>query len=112
MKLIFQYLTEAIFFTLGVIIISLGYTNNLLTTILLLALLGLEAIFWHEKTDFLLFLVGAIVGPTGEIIAILFGAWQYANPTLLGIPIWLPLAWGIITLSIKRISDTLYTTFK
>lgn len=112
MRLVFQYLLEALFFSLGVLIISLGYMNNYLTGVLLLVLLGLELIVWHEKMDILIFFVGAIVGPIAEVIAIAFGAWNYANPTVFGIPIWLPLAWGIITLSINRISNTLYTIFK
>jgi len=39
--------------------------------------------------------------------AIYFGAWSYANPTMLGIPLWLPLAWGIAAVFVKRVAETL-----
>ena len=41
-----------------------------------------------------------------EAVAIKFGAWQYSNPTALGVPIWLPLLWGSAIVFIKRFSET------
>ena len=98
---------EIILFCAGIVLISFLYTNNLLLTPLLIiaCLIGMK--FWYKKHDIYFFVIGAIVGPVGEIVCIHFGAWQYANPTFLGIPVWLPLVWGLIIMLIKRIAETL-----
>ena len=96
---------EIILFSVGVVAISLFYDNNLLLTAILLvvSLFGMKV--WYKLHDSYFFITGAIIGPIGEIVAIYFGAWQYANPTFLGIPIWLPLFWGLAVVLIKRFSE-------
>lgn len=98
---------EVILFCSGITIMSLAYTNNVLTTSLLIIALIIGIKFWHKKHDICFLVVGAIVGPVAEIICTRFGVWQYTNPTILGIPIWLPLAWGLVTVLVKRIVETL-----
>ena len=44
--------------------------------------------YWKEYT------ICAVAGSLCEVIAISAGAWEYSNAQFLGIPIWLPLAWG------------------
>jgi ubiquinone biosynthesis protein Coq4 len=66
-------------------------------------MIGLKS--WHKKHDIYFFITGAVVGSIGEIVCIHFGVWQYANSTFLGIPMWLPLVWGLATILIKRISE-------
>ncbi|MBU0530504.1 MAG: hypothetical protein ABIH52_02250 [Candidatus Aenigmatarchaeota archaeon] len=101
-----ELIAEISLFVVGIAAISLLYTNNLLLFIVLLTgwLTGIK--FWHTKHDVYFFVSGAIIGPICEMVAIYFGAWQYANPTAFGVPIWLPLAWGIIILLIKRVAET------
>lgn len=97
---------ELIVFCAGIIAMALFYKNNILLTLILLASWAAGIKFWHKKHDIYFYVAGAIIGPISEIICIRFGVWQYANPTFLGIPMWLPLAWGLITMLIKRISET------
>ena len=61
---------------------------------------------WHAFSDVLYFALPAILGPLGEFVAISFGAWEYSLP-LLNIPLWLPLAWGISGICLKRTADLL-----
>jgi hypothetical protein len=61
---------------------------------------------WHTRSDLLVYLIGFILGPTGEAVAVYFGAWQYSKPLFL-IPIWLPFLWGITALFLKRLAETL-----
>lgn len=79
--------------------------------VLLAALLVVTALvafaFWRGRHVVLIYLVGAIVGPTAEIICVKAGAWTYTNPTFLGIPLWLPLGWGMVILLIRGIAETL-----
>jgi hypothetical protein len=51
------------------------------------------------------FVFGAIIGLIAEVVAVHFGAWQYTNPSLLRVPIWLPIAWGFVVVLIKRITE-------
>lgn len=62
---------------------------------------------WHKKIDFITFVMTAAIGTIVEIISINTGVWAYLNPTILGIPIWIPLAWGYAGVFIRRISVTI-----
>ena len=104
-KLEKELLFDIVLFGIGTLFIVLFYQNNALLSILLLAGWIFALKFWYKKHDVYFFVVGAIVGPIGEIVAIQFGVWQYANPSFLGIPIWLPLAWGLAVALIKRIAE-------
>ena len=92
---------------IGSILILSFYTDNLLLFFLFLIILMIVMRFWFKKRDIHFFLIGAIIGTIGEIICTNFGVWKYTNPTFLGIPIWLPLAWGLASVLIKRIVETL-----
>ena len=61
---------------------------------------------WHTRTDLLFFVLAAVLGSLGEATAVRFGAWQYAS-TATGIPLWLPLAWGIVVLYLKHTTAAL-----
>lgn len=101
-----ELLFDAVLFTVGMSFISLFYKENLLLTALLIATWATGVKFWHTRHDIYFFVTGAIVGPLAEILCINFGAWQYTNPTFLGIPVWLPFAWGLATMLIKHIAET------
>lgn len=101
-----ELLLEILLFWSGMLTIGMLYNNNLILTLFLIAYWTIGIKYWYKLHDIYLFITGAVVGPLGEIICISFGAWQYANPTLLGIPLWLPFAWGFATVLIKRIAET------
>jgi len=105
-KLKKELLFEIILFFAGIVTIAIFFNNNILLSFLLIAIWAIGIKFWHKKHDVYFFVTGAIIGPLAEIICIYFGVWHYANPTFLGIPIWLPLAWGFATMLIKRIAET------
>ena len=101
-----ELILEFFIFAVGMAIISLFYNNNLLTTVLLIIAWSIGIKFWHKKHDIYFFMTGAVIGPLGEIACIYFGAWEYTNPNFLGIPIWLPFAWGLATMLVKRIAES------
>jgi hypothetical protein len=41
------------------------------------------------------FVIMAFFGPTMEMVAVRAGVWHYAQHTPLGIPLWLPILWGL-----------------
>jgi uncharacterized membrane protein YoaT (DUF817 family) len=86
-------------------IVLLWRDNLLLFTVVLvevLAALGL----WHDRYDLSCFLVVAVLGSLAEAVFVHFGVWRYANPTLLGVPLWFPLAFGTAALIGERLVRT------
>jgi hypothetical protein len=61
---------------------------------------------WHTRSDIAYFFLAFVLGPAGEFVAIHYGAWRYAEPAIL-IPIWLPFAWGISGLFLKKATEAL-----
>jgi len=47
-------------------------------------------------------ILGGILPTFGEMLAVHKGVWNYSNPNILGVPLWLPLAWGLASFSINR----------
>ncbi len=65
-------------------------------------------VFWRGERDILIFLIGAACGTLGEYICMRLGFWQYHYPffRFVGMPISLPLAWGLSAVVIGRIAST------
>ena len=70
-----------------------------------LAAIAASMIFIGEerKRDLVLFLLVSVWGAFSEAIAIHYGAWSYPEPSIIGIPLWLPFVWGIAGIFIKRL---------
>jgi uncharacterized membrane protein YoaT (DUF817 family) len=62
---------------------------------------------WHSRFDICFFLIIGVLGSLAEIVFVLCGGWEYANPSLLGVPIWFPLAFGTTGLIGGRLARTL-----
>ena len=62
--------------------------------------------FWHDERDRLVFLVGGILGTFGEFICMRLGFWKYHFPVFasIGMPLSLPLAWGLSGVIITRLA--------
>jgi hypothetical protein len=58
-----------------------------------------------SRTSAFVYLIGFLFGPLAEAVSIRTGAWEYASPTFLGIPVWLPFVWGIAALFIQNSAD-------
>ncbi len=102
-----EVLFEIGIYLLSVLIVSFLWRDNTTTIVILAALWIVAMIFWHDQRDLMIFIVAAIAGPLGEIIAIRFGVWSYANPTFLGIPLWLPLLWGFFAMMLSKVATTI-----
>ena len=105
-----ELIYEIALYLLSIALISFLYTENPPLIFLLIALIIFGTKIWYKRRDVIYFLCGAIAGPFAEIICIHFGAWRYFNPTLLGIPIWLPIAWGFVTVLIMRFAEAILKT--
>ena len=94
---------------------ALALTTLLLTSVLwrtpvaLTALLIVTGVAIYalrpSRTSACVYVVGFVFGPLAEGVSISTGAWEYASPTFLGIPVWLPFVWGIAALFIQNSAD-------
>ncbi len=100
-----ELLLGLLLFVAGVMLISMMYKNNFLLTLVMVTGWLVASKFIYTKRDSYMFLIAALLGATAEIVAVKFGAWQYANPTYFGVPIWLPLLWGSATVFIARTTE-------
>lgn len=66
----------------------------------------LAVIFWHSQRDILIFIVAGFLGTLGEYICMKVGFWEYQYPFFrsIGLPISLPMAWGLSGVIIGRIA--------
>ena len=58
-----------------------------------------------SRTSLCVYATGFVFGPLAEGLAIQTGAWEYAEPSVLGIPVWLPFVWGNAALFIQNTAD-------
>jgi hypothetical protein len=93
----------AIFWLLLIIVISV-WKNNAVVTAVIIGFYLVRYFLWPDREDHIIFIAGAILGSTAEIIATRVGIWQYTLPTFLNIPVWLPFAWGFVSVLIIRIA--------
>jgi len=98
----------------------------LVNATLALATLLLTSVLWHypvaltallivtgaaiyalrpSRTSACVYATGFVFGPLAEGLAIQTGAWEYASPSVLGIPVWLPFVWGNAALFIQNTAD-------
>ena len=96
---------------LGIYVICISLTSFLWEKPIILAFcclfISILMIYkWHDKIDLVIYFVGFILCPLGELVVVYFGAWEYSKPLYL-IPIWIPFLWGIAALLIKKLSETI-----
>ena len=98
---------EVAAFAVLVTCVALLWEHNLLLLILMAVECGIALVLWHSRIDICFFLVIAVLGSLAEVIFVSFGVWEYVNPTLLGVPIWFPLAFGTTGLIGGRLARTM-----
>ena len=93
-------------FALATLLVVGVLRDKIFISILLLSVCSicLLIIDGNKKTIRLFFLV-FILGPLAEALAIYFGAWDYSNPFILGVPLYLPFVWGNASIYIKRLDN-------
>ncbi len=94
------------FVLFNVLAVSFLHSSSILLALLLLTTGSLLIALEKNKKLPKLYIIAAIVGPLFEATAIHFGAWIYAKPDLIGIPLWLPFLWGNAALAISKAART------
>lgn len=82
------------------------WNQVVLFSLLLVLLAYIKHKIYPIKKELLWYLLICGSGAIVEIILINFGhGWSYMNPDFLGIPIWIPLFWGVIGTTIVVLYD-------
>jgi len=102
-KILFGFLSACILAYYVVVVFSIARFIAVVYSIFVLA----GIIFWRRERDILIFIVGAILGTFGEYICMQLGFWQYQYPYFksIGMPISLPMAWGLSAVMIGRLAQ-------
>lgn len=87
-----------------VLLSILLWQNPFLLTIALLIVSIFILLFYRSKENLLTYIIIAIVGTLVEMVAVSFGIWIYTTPQMFGVPLWLPMAWGIVGVFVKETS--------
>ena len=90
-----EIIRDLVIFGVSITFIVLFWQNNLLTFFILLAIYLVRSHFWYKSGDHIFFIISGLMGATIEAILVYANIYQYANPTLLNIPFWLPFLWGL-----------------
>ena len=102
-----EFTLELAMFSLLVASIVLLWRDNLILSIVVLMECLLTLGFWHDKYDLAFFFIVVVLGAAAEIVFVQFGVWQYANPSVFGVPFWFPLAFGTSGLTSERLVRTI-----
>lgn len=98
---------EGAAFAVLVVSVSLLWRDNLLLFAIALGECVVALVLWHDRLSVCFFLIIGVLGTLAEAVFVQFGVWAYANPTLLGIPLWFPVAFGTTGLIGSRLAQTL-----
>lgn len=102
-----ELVLEIAAFSLLVGAVATLWESNWLLLILMVAECALALLVWHDRYDVSLLSIIGVLGSVAEALFVHFGVWTYANPTLLGVPVWFPVAFGTCGLIGGRMARTL-----
>jgi len=103
MKRITNQIFTGIVAIASLVSVALLWKQNFILLIVLTILAALMLLMNKSKKEFKTFIFCAFFGAIAEAFAIIFGAWTYGNPNIIGIPIWLVILWGIASIFIVRV---------
>jgi hypothetical protein len=101
-KIVFGLLAGVIIVYYIMISIAIIRSIAIVYTVIML----ITVIFWHKERDILIFITGGMLGTFGEYICMQQGFWNYHFPHFIsiGLPVSLPMAWGLSAIIIGRIA--------
>lgn len=93
-------------FIATIAVVTAWWNYTILVTIILL--LFSIVLLWLDSFRFTKsFIIAGLLGAIAEAIAITSNPWEYSSPHLFGVPVWLPVLWGIASTSFISISKYL-----
>ena len=93
--------------TFEIILLYYLWKNNIALTITFLIMSVLVLLLWTNKEEKFLYFTGFILLPLYDLTLVPRGLWSYGNPTIYGVPIWLPFSYGLGTVMIVQIGKSI-----
>jgi hypothetical protein len=87
-----------IYYPVAVLSLWIFWKESMMLTLILFIIAIIELIVTKSRKLIILFLLGCVVGPIVESVAIWRGSWSYSMPEIYNIPLWLIPAWGNVTI--------------
>jgi uncharacterized membrane protein YoaT (DUF817 family) len=103
MKQITNQILTGLIAIVSLVSVAFLWKQNLILSLVLIFLATLMLVMNKSKKEIKTFIFCAFFGAIAEAFAIIFGAWTYGNPNIIGIPIWLFILWGIASIFIVRV---------
>ena len=94
-------------FVLEILLFYYLWENNVLLAVSLAAVSIVVLAKFSGKEERILYLVCFALGPIFDLTLVPRGVWSYANPTLFGVPVWLPFTYGLGTAMIVKIGNAI-----
>ena len=95
-----------IILALEIILLYFFWKNNKILAVAFLIMSVFVLLLWTNKGEKVLYFTGFILLPLYDLILVSRGVWSYGNPTIYGVPIWLPFAYGLGTVMIVKIGNS------
>ena len=99
---------------IGFIVLALEITlfyylwkNNILLMALLLIISAIVLIEFCSREEKVLYFVCFVLVPIFDLTLVPRNVWAYGNPTIYGVPIWIPFAYGLGTVMIVKIGNSI-----
>jgi uncharacterized membrane protein YoaT (DUF817 family) len=89
------------FFAAGTLLMMAFYDHELML-LLLMSASAAACLAMDKWRNARMFIVATLVGGACENIAVMMGAWSYANAGFLFAPLWLPVGWGMSVVLIEE----------
>lgn len=99
-------------FTLVITLFYYLWWNNLALTITFLVISVFVLWKWTNREEKFVYFVGFLLGPIIDLTLVPTGVWSYGNPTIFRVPIWLPLTYGILTVTAIKIGKVTAKLFQ
>jgi hypothetical protein len=111
-----KLMNRKFFLSIGLLLFTVVCTSSLssfplLLSILLIVIALIKHRIYPIKQEFIWFVLMGLGGGVTEIIIVNSShSWSYSNTQLFGIPIWIPLFWGVISTAVIVAYDGLTRT--
>jgi len=103
-----EILVQTASLLLAFIIMTFVKADELIFTGAIILILLINFKIKYNKGEWTLFFLGFLLGLFIEVVLGLFYRMQYwENPSLLGVPLWLPFVWGYAFVFIRRIGNAI-----
>jgi hypothetical protein len=92
--------------TIPILFIIETLCSEKVTTVAFIIVSSFVLYVWREKREWVLYVLGVILGTLCEVVLGFIARHQYwTEHTLFGVPLWLPIAWGLIFVVIRRFGN-------